>query len=291
MNSVLIIGASGLLGRTLVKKFINKARIGVLCRNPKKYKINTIRTYSIDVLEAVPLDAIIREYDTIINCVGQITSPISNCLTLNTVGVKNIVDSVKKYNKELIHISTVSVYGSANYVDEDSKLNPETPYGSIKCFSEYLIKSNIKKYTILRVSNLYGSSQKKGIIGYLTNSYLSDENEINFNNDGSLKRYYLHIDDLSNVIVQIYMKDISGVYNIIGQDFLTIKGIILMFESVLDYKFDVTYDDIKPIENIKVIDNSKLENLLSIGNKTSVKSYIKDIYNYKRTNIFTNEES
>ncbi len=233
--------------------------------------------HSIDLLKPISLEATIKEYDVVINCVGQISTPISQCLSLNTDGITKIINSVKKYNKRLIHISTVSVYGSANYVDEDSDLNPETPYGSMKCFAEYLIKSNLDNYTILRVSNLYGNGQKKGIINYLVDSYLANRNEIYFNNDGSMKRYYLHIDELVYMINEVCMEHITGIYNITGKDQLTIKELVTMFESILCYKFDTTYTNHAPIENLEEINCDKVKEIINFSGNDDLKSYIESL--------------
>ena len=68
---------------------------------------------------------------------------------------------------------------------------------------------------------------------------LYNNNNVYFNNDGSLKRYYLNIDDLSKIIVQIFVKEISGIYNIIGKDFLTIKDVVSKSNEISSYFFNV----------------------------------------------------
>jgi nucleoside-diphosphate-sugar epimerase len=275
MNNVLIIGASGFLGNSLINSFQQSPsiRIGALNRNPALY-IRNVSVHYCNVLNYKSLESIIEQYDVIINCIGQITSPISDCLDLNTIGMMNIVKSVKKSNKRLIHISSVSVYGNADNVNETSNLNPETPYGALKCFSEFQVSSNLEDYSILRISNLFGKTQKKGVISYLKNNYLKNNPKIVFNNDGTLKRYYLNVDDLSNVIVQICKNQISGTYNIIGEDFLTIKDIVFKFESILHFDYDVQYHSKKPAENIKSIDDSKLKLQLPITSLISMDQFI-----------------
>lgn len=277
-SKILILGASGLLGQTLVELFKKeKYLIGVASRKPVEYTETNIIKYSVDILDLVSLESIVKEFDVIINCTGQITNPINQCLLLNTQGITNIINTVKKFDKKLIHISSVSVYGTANYVKENSELNPETPYGSMKCFSDYLIESNLKNYAILRVSNLFGKNQEKGIINYLTKSYLSNKKDLYFNNDGSLKRYYLNIEDLALIIIEVLNKDILGIYNIIGEKKFTIKELVTKFENILDYKFNVKYMDVSSLENIETIDDSKLSALINQNKKISVEKYIKDL--------------
>ena len=277
MNKVLIIGASGLLGRSLVEYFIsNNFQVGALSRYCDS-KDNRFYNHAVDVLDYESLEFVVEQYDVIINCIGQITNPIHECVSLNTKGIKNIIDAVKKNGNYLIHLSTVSVYGSSLAVTEESALNPESVYGSLKYFSEYQISQNLTNYVILRISNLYGKSQIKGILGYILRSYHNNEKDLCFNNDGSLKRYYLHIDDLSSIINLILAKRINGVYNVIGSDFLTIKQLITLSENALNFTFDVQYEAKRPIENIDKIDNSKLKKQVDYSLLHNIEEYLQGL--------------
>jgi nucleoside-diphosphate-sugar epimerase len=277
MNKVLIIGASGLLGRSLVEYFIsNNFQVGALSRYCDSYD-DRFYNHTVDVLDYESLEFVVEQYDVIINCIGQITTPIHECVSLNTKGIKNIIDAVKKNGNYLIHLSTVSVYGSSLAVTEESALNPESVYGSLKYFSEYQISQNLTNYVILRISNLYGKSQIKGILGYILRSYHNNEKDLCFNNDGSLKRYYLHIDDLSSIINLILAKRINGVYNVIGSDFLTIKQLISLSENALNFTFDVQYEAKRPIENIDKIDNSKLKKQVDYSPQHNIEEYLQGL--------------
>ncbi len=276
MNKILILGANGLLGRSLVKYFVsNGFQVGALSRSccKKNAKFNT---YVIDVLDYERLEPIVAQYDIVINCIGQITNPIHGCIALNTKGIQNIVNAVKKSGNYLIHLSTVSVYGSSSVVTEESSVNPESAYGSIKYFAEYQISQNLINYAILRVSNLYGQEQTKGILGYILRSFYDNEKSLFFNNDGSLKRYYLHIDDLSSIIKLVLTKKIEGIYNIIGNDFLTIKQLVALCERALDYSFNVKYESKQPIENIDKIDNSKLTKKIDYLLQNNIEAYLQE---------------
>ena len=115
-------------------------------------------------------------------------------MELNTKGIDNIIDFVKKNDLNFFQVSTISVYGSSiDEVNEESKLNPETSYGSLKAMAEYLIQNKLSKdkFSIIRLSNLYGDQQPKGVLAYLLRS-LKQNDDIFFNNDGLLKRYFLN---------------------------------------------------------------------------------------------------
>ena len=276
MNKVLILGGSGLLGKSLVQYFINhNFQVGALSRHCKS-KNNRFINYAVDVLNYEKLELVVSQYDFVINCIGQITNPIHECVSINTKGIKNIVEAVKKNGNYLIHLSTVSVYGSLSTVTEETAVEPESVYGSLKYFSEYQISQNLTNYVILRISNLYGKFQVKGILGYILRSFHNNEKALFFNNDGSLKRYYLHIDDLTYIIKLILYKRLKGIYNLIGSDFLTIKQLITLSEKVLDYSFDVQYEAKRPIENIDRVDNSKLEEQVDCLLQHNIENYLKE---------------
>ena len=277
MNKVLIIGASGLLGRSLVEFFVsNNFQVGALSRNCDNQN-DKFNNYSVDVLDYEHLEFVVAQYDIVVNCIGQITNPIHECVSLNTKGVKNIIDAVKKNGNYLIHLSTVSVYGSSSAVTEGSPVNPESVYGSLKYFAEYQISQNLTNYAVLRISNLYGKGQVKGILGYVLRSFRNNEKALFFNNDGSLKRYYLHIDDLSSIVKLIIDKRVKGVYNVIGSDLLTIKQLVALCEKALDYCFDVQYEIKRPIENIDKVDNSKLKKQVDCFLQHNIEEYLQEL--------------
>ena len=277
MNKVLIIGASGLLGRSLVEFFVsNNFQVGALSRNCDNQN-DKFNNYSVDVLDYVHLEFVVAQYDIVVNCIGQITNPIHECVSLNTKGVKNIIDAVKKNGNYLIHLSTVSVYGSSSTVTEESPVNPESVYGSLKYFAEYQISQNLTNYAVLRISNLYGKGQVKGILGYILRSFRNNEKALFFNNDGSLKRYYLHIDDLSSIVKLIIDKRVKGIYNVIGSDLLTIKQLVALCEKALDYCFDVQYEIKRPIENIDKVDNSKLKKQVDCFLQHNIEKYLQEL--------------
>ena len=277
MNKVLVIGASGLLGRSLVEYFVsNNFQVGALSRNCDNQN-DKFNNYYVDVLDYERLEFVVAQYDIVVNCIGQITNPIHKCVSLNTKGVKNIIDAVKKNGNYLIHLSTVSVYGSSSAVTEESPVNPESVYGSLKYFAEYQISQNLTNYAVLRISNLYGKGQVKGILGYVLRSFRNNEKALFFNNDGSLKRYYLHIDDLSSIVKLIIDKRVKGVYNVIGSDLLTIKQLVALCEKALDYCFDVQYEIKRPIENIDKVDNSKLKKQVDYFLQHNIEEYLQEL--------------
>jgi nucleoside-diphosphate-sugar epimerase len=181
-------------------------------------------------------------------------------LQLNTIGAENLSQVSRSLKKRLIQISTVSVYGSQQDCNENSKLNPETNYALAKAFSEQMILRTCSndKAVILRLCNLYGGNQKKGVFSYLIRSYLSDK-KLNFNNNGELIRSFVHIEDCSRIIFEIVKNEnMYGIYNIKGPETYYIKELIHGFEHRFNMVFEKSFGKELPWENINYLDNSKL---------------------------------
>jgi nucleoside-diphosphate-sugar epimerase len=134
-----------------------------------------------------------QDFDFIFNFTGQISRPIQACLLQNTLGIQHLIQACGEHTK-LIQLSSVGVYGSGDFVDETHACQPETPYSTLKLAAEELILAGIQPENrlILRLSNIYGSTQPKGVFAYLLRSGLSDQ-VLDFNNDGSLFRFFLHV--------------------------------------------------------------------------------------------------
>lgn len=251
IKNILLIGGSGYLGTAIMKRFISEIDFNITVGDLSGPVIPGKKFLKLDVLDINAVYKCIREYDLIINCAGQITSPITTCFEINTQGIDNIVNAVKSFDKKIIHISTVAVYGTISYADEMSPINPESSYAACKAFAEYNIKSILPEnsFCIMRTANLYGEKQKKGLFAYLLRTYLSGE-KLHFNNDGSLTRYFLHVNDCANAVLSAVRNNLYGVYNVATNDKYNINGIIALIENTCKTKFITEFEDTKPIENI-----------------------------------------
>ena len=86
----------------------------------------------------------------------------------NILGVYNLLESIRKYNKKtrLIHISTDEVYGDilgTKRSDENFPYVPSSPYSATKASSDHLIYSYVRTFNVDAVisncSNNYGPRQ------------------------------------------------------------------------------------------------------------------------------------
>ena len=257
-KKILIIGGAGFLGQTIFSLNNNGVKLYYADLIPIKGLEDLF--IKVDLLKPNCFDNLKINFDFIINLTGQVTNPSNLCFELNSKGIKNIIDYVRKCNSKLIQVSSLSVYGSSStIINEESLINPETTYGCCKAMSEFLIQSylSLDQFNIIRLSNLYGDKQPKGMLAYLLRS-LKNKEQIHFNNDGSLKRHLLNVEDAANLIVNIISNFKPGIFNCSGDDVYSIKELISLIEEISGQKLEVKYSQIKPWENLAFINSEKL---------------------------------
>ena len=106
---------------------------------------------------------------------------------------------------------------------------------------------------------------------------------MDFNNDGSLVRYFLHTKDCASIITQFifdHIKDTSGVFNIIGPDKYSLIQLISMVEELRNIKFDVRLEPIKPYDNTITVLNEKIKALSLCSHTMNIQSYLSNFQVY-----------
>lgn len=278
-KKILILGGAGYLGNAITRRFRENIHCKITVGDPAE----PIRTgkeafQKTDVLEKAGLDKIISQNDLIINCTGQITHPINACYRINTEGALNISEAVKRHNKRLLQISTVAVYGTSRYADEKSAVNPESPYSACKSFAEFIVRKTLEENSlILRLPNLYGDKPHKGLFPYLIRSYLSDR-KLNFDNDGSLSRYFLHVRDCAEAVFLAVEHDLTGIYNVPAPEKYTLKEIIHQIESMMKVKFETIFRETAPIDNIDQLSFDAFREATGFNPEKRIRDYLTDSF-------------
>ena len=273
---VLIIGGSGLLGKALlsVDEITEFSQVGFTSR--KKRTSSKFCTFQLNILDLQQVKKVVQNYEVIINCSGQLTVPISDCLDQNIIGINNLITAVKGSQKKLIQISSGNVYGTVHHLTEKSPLNPENSYATAKSAADLLVLQSLKEknYLIIRLSNLYGLGQQKGLISYLLHA-IQNSSMVQFDdNNGSLTRFYLHADDAAAHILKLIQVNASGIYNLFGPDKFSIREIIELLSTKCNQSLTVKYAVQNPIGNIDQVDLSKLQTTIEITYQHSLTTYL-----------------
>lgn len=130
--------------------------------------------------------------------------------------------------QRFLHISTDEVYGDlapGGVADENSPLQPSSPYSASKAGSDLLVRSYVRTYrlpaVIARSSNNYGPFQfpEKMLPLMITNA-MADK-PLPIYGDGRQQRDWLHVEDNCRGLLAVLERGRVGeVYNIGGADVL-----------------------------------------------------------------------
>jgi len=168
-----------------------------------------------------------------------------------------------------VHVSTDEVYGDiapSDFADENSPLQPSSPYSASKAGSDLLVRSYVRTYKfpalVTRSSNNYGPYQfpEKFIPLMITNAF--SDKPLPVYGDGKQQRDWLHVEDNCRGILAVLEKGkIGEVYNIGGMDIeenLTMVRRILQLtgkpKSLLSYVQDRPGHDRRYALNCKKIE-------------------------------------
>lgn len=172
----------------------------------------------------------------------------------NVTGTFVLLQAARRARVErFVQVSTDEVYGDmapGTFADEDSPVQPSSPYSASKASADLLVRSYVRTYgfpgLITRSSNNYGPYQfpEKFLPLMITNA--SENKPLPIYGDGRQQRDWLHVEDnCRGVLAVLEHGRIGEVYNIGGLDIkenLTIARKLLQLlgkpESLLTYVKD-----------------------------------------------------
>jgi dTDP-glucose 4,6-dehydratase len=174
-------------------------------------------------------------------------------INTNVLGTYTVLEVAKRNDvKRVIQISTDEVYGSIENGswDENSPLQPNSPYSASKASADLLARSYVNTYgvdvIVTRCCNNYGPYQHpEKLIPLLITKILNGE-DLPIYGDGKNIREWIHVSDHARAIALLAMRGISGeIYNIGSEEEFTnislaleIVGIIQSSTSKIKYVED-----------------------------------------------------
>jgi dTDP-glucose 4,6-dehydratase len=202
-----------------------------------------------DINDKKVMEELIASSDTIINFAAEshvdnsIASP-EEFLKSNYMGVFNILELVRKYDKRFHQVSTDEVYGSLpldshDCFDENSCYNPRNPYSSTKAAADHLIRAYVNTYgikaTISNCSNNFGPNQHpeklipKTILNALSNQ------RIPIYGSGKQVRDWIYVEDHCTALdLIIHNGRIGETYLVSSENEMSNIEVVNKIMSILD---------------------------------------------------------
>ena len=204
----------------------NLANLATIVGNPN------YRFVKGDICDAAAVEAAMAGCEAIVHFAAEshvdrsIYEP-AQVIETNVTGTFILLQVARKMQiARFLHVSTDEVYGDVApgaFADENSPLQPSSPYSASKAASDLLVRSYARTYgfpcIITRASNNYGPFQfpEKFLPLMITNAL--DGKPLPIYGDGKQQRNWLHVEDHCRAILAVLDRGRLGeIYNIGGPD-------------------------------------------------------------------------
>ena len=176
----------------------------------------------------------------------------------------------KKFNPHFFLLSSTFVYPDVDKISEKTKPFPETLYGKLRLKQEKILQEYASRYTILRLSNIFGYGYfydigNPGAIEKFIDCVFSLKN-ISIHGNGKQLVDYLHKPDLMNLLKILVQTTPKTIYNVSSGNSKSIIDIAKIISTIGLEKFN------QKIET-SVMSNTKLPNSPKIIPNKIIKDY------------------
>ena len=242
MARLLVTGGAGFIGSNFVHYVVNHTDHHVTVLDKLTYAGNRASLSGLperrvnfvhgDVANAELVDELVASADGVVHYAAETHNDNSldypqPFLHTNVIGTFTLLEAVRKHNIRFHHVSTDEVYGDLALEDpcrftESSPYNPSSPYSSTKAGSDLLVRAWIRSYgiaaTISNCSNNYGPYQhvEKFIPRQITNILWGIRPKLY--GEGRNVRDWIHADDHSSAVLQIFEQGRIGETYLVGAD-------------------------------------------------------------------------
>ena len=288
IEKVMILGATGLLGRNLVQSCI-KRKIKFITVGRKNCHIN------LDLSEPANLKNLSKEIDRsiVINATGYTSlekceKDFKNCYQINTRIVENFFKHSFCESFKFVQISTDQLYeGKKNFPNKETdKIKIINKYAKSKYEAEKICYG--KDNSLIIRTNFTGiKNNKKETFFEWVLDKINSENETVLFNDMYCST--LDVNSTADLILDLSIQNAVGVYNLGSEDFISKKEFFLKVATEMKKKYlnirEESVDTMKVKRNKNIgLDISKTKKLLNKNlpnSKEVIKKLIKEINAYK----------
>jgi dTDP-4-dehydrorhamnose reductase len=238
-QKVLISGATGFLGKKLMKVFADEGFEVVGTASEKKGKI-----LKMDITDADEvMDMIVAEKPAVVVHAAA-TTRVDWCednkeeaFRINVDGSVNVANACRKIGAKMVYISTDYVFDGTKkgkYVETD-KRNPIGVYAQSKAAAEVAIEKILENHLIARVTVLYGyndDEDRQTFVTHVINTLREGKEFVGFTDQENCPTY---IDDIAGALVQLVRKDEKGIFHLTGAENLSRHAFTMKIAKVFGF--------------------------------------------------------
>lgn len=218
---ILVIGATGLVGRNIYRQYVRFKRNEVYgtCKSQK------IRNFiPLDISMKDDVRDLMRRLQPEVVFLPAYNANVEQCekepvktAQVNVIGVNNVVEACLEYKAKLVFFSSDYVFdGTKGPYSETDKPGPINTYGVQKLEAEKIIQKKMKDYLIIRTDVVYGWETKGKNFAQTLITKLKNNEQIKVPLDqlGS-PTYAPH---LARNVIDLVNNEKVGIYNVVGKN-------------------------------------------------------------------------
>jgi dTDP-glucose 4,6-dehydratase (EC 4.2.1.46) len=258
---VAVLGGAGFIGSAFVRE-LNKRGIRPLVVDLLTYagRLENLKDTDHEFVRADIRDQsvheILKQADLVVNFAAEthvdrsIYKP-QDFVTTNVLGTINVLEAARRFGFKYAHVSTDEVYGE-ECGDEDSPLNPSSPYSAAKASADLFVKAYVRTYKvraiILRPSNNYGPRQfpEKFVPKIIIRTLLGLH--VPIYGDGKQERDWIFVEDTARIIADLLERaEWKGeVYNIPGKQTVSNLELVKLLSEVMGKEVRIKFVSDRP---------------------------------------------
>lgn len=269
---IIVLGGHGFIGSHFVKHAVRAGhRVSVvdLLPAPRHDHGEAFDFHRAGTAELAADPDLLRTADVLVHCAYSTVPATANAdpardIAENLIPLVALLEAMDAVGlRRMVYLSSGgAVYGPPRTVPiaEDHPLDPLSAYGVSKVASEkylgmYAANRGLRP-TIIRPANPYGVDQGKvGLLGAVTTflNLLAADQAATLWGDGSIVRDFVHIDDVSRLLLAAAEQDHPGVYNCGSGSGNSLIELIETIETITGRRLIVTHEPARSFDPPKIV--------------------------------------
>mgnify|MGYP005998393993 CR=1 FL=1 len=312
MKKIIILGATGFIGRNLTEYYGNKKgyKVFAVYNRRKPWKSKKVNFIKADLTIKENVNKVLKNKDIVIQAAATtsgskdiVSKPYIHVTDNAVINSYALRSSYENANKFFVFLSCSVMYQPSKKPISENSLNlNKDPYPSyfgaawMKIFIEksckFYSRFHKTKYLVIRHSNIYGPHdkfdlEKSHVFGATITKVMKAKKNVEVWGHGNERRDFLFVDDLINFIDLAINKQKSffELVNVSYGKSISIKELVKNIIKISNKKINITYNRSKP--NIKT--NISLSNRLVLKKfkwkpKTNIEIGIKKTIEWYKKN-------
>ena len=257
-NTILITGATGLLGKKVTDSLCLDHDVHAIVRNPRHWMDPRITPHVIDFASDWSSDCLPDQVDVVIHLAQseyfrEFPARALDVFRVNVESTARLIDYARRAGaRHFVYASSGGIYGFGQQAFDENA--PIVGHGDLgfylgsKFSGETLVQhyTDLMQITILRFFFIYGKEQKRSMLLPRLVDNVRDGKPVILQGEQGLRINPIHVSDASNAVVATLGLDESSTFNVAGPEVLSLFQISETIGARLGIEVNYTREEAEP---------------------------------------------